>query len=195
MTITQIKKLQGYRIFRDFTWDGLPDFGRYNLVYGWNGAGKTSLSSLLHSVQRRQPLESGVAELVIDGNVVTGTDFANLNTSPIRVFNRDFVDRNVFETPGVALPPVFYLGEDSAEKQRAIISLGEEQDALNKALKELGAEKDAEISLQNTLCTNQARSIRNLLMGDARYNNYEAPRFKELMRTFFHGSAARGVAA
>ncbi|MDR6467560.1 wobble nucleotide-excising tRNase [Paraburkholderia graminis] len=185
MTITQIKKLQGYRIFRDFTWDNLPDFGRYNLVYGWNGAGKTSLSSLLHSVQRRQPLESGVAELAIDGKVLTGAEFAHGNTSPIRVFNRDFVDRNVFETPGVALPPVFYLGEDSAEKQRAIISLREEQDALTKALKEFGAEKDAEISLQNTLCTNQARSIRNLLMGDARYNNYEAPRFKELMRTFF----------
>ncbi|MFM0009199.1 AAA family ATPase [Paraburkholderia sediminicola] len=185
MTITRIQKLQGYRIFRDFTWDSLPDFGRYNLIYGWNGAGKTSLSSLLRSMQRREPLETGAVELVIDGNVVTGSDFANGGTPPIRVFNRDFVDRNVFETPAVALPPVFYLGEDSAEKQREIISLREEQDALKKALTELGAEKDAEISLQNTLCTNQARSIRNLLMGDARYNNYEAPRFKELMRTFF----------
>ncbi|WP_316248454.1 AAA family ATPase [Burkholderia arboris] len=41
MAIVRIQKLQGYRIFRDFTWDGLPDFGRYNLIYGWNGAGKT----------------------------------------------------------------------------------------------------------------------------------------------------------
>ncbi|WP_085504788.1 AAA family ATPase [Burkholderia pseudomallei] len=183
MAIVRIQKLQGYRIFRDFTWDGLPDFGRYNLIYGWNGAGKTSLSSVFRFLQRQQPLETGAVELVIDGNVVTGTDFASGKVPSVRVFNRDFVDRNVFETPGVTLPPVFYLGEDSAEKQREIVALQEEKDALAKELARLTAYKDSETSSQNTFCTSQARSIRNLLLGDVRYNNYEAPRFKQLMRT------------
>jgi hypothetical protein len=34
VAIERIQKLQGYRIFRDFTWGGLPDFGKYNLIYG-----------------------------------------------------------------------------------------------------------------------------------------------------------------
>ncbi|MBC8745348.1 MULTISPECIES: ATP-binding protein [Paraburkholderia] len=182
MTIARIKKLQGYRIFRDFNWDGLPDFGRYNLIYGWNGAGKTSLSSLFRNMQRRQPPESGAVELVIDGNIMTGTDFASGKTVSIRVFNRDFVDRNVFETPGHELPPVFYLGEDSSEKQQQILALLAQREELSKEQMTLSGQKEAATTELNAFCTSQARSIRNLLLGDARYNNYEAPKFKELMR-------------
>jgi predicted ATPase len=51
--ITRIQEIKGYRIFRDFTWptEGLLDFARYNVIYGWNGAGKTSLSNLFHHLQ------------------------------------------------------------------------------------------------------------------------------------------------
>ena len=58
--IRRIQKLQGYRIFRDFKWDGLADFGRYNLIYGWNGVGKTTLSSLFRLLQDKTPPTSGV---------------------------------------------------------------------------------------------------------------------------------------
>lgn len=180
--IKRIQKLQGYRIFRNFTWDGLSDFGRYNLIYGWNGAGKTSLSSLFRSMQKRQPPDSGVIELVIDGDIVTGTDFASGKTPPLRVFNRDFVDRNVFETPGHELPPVFYLGEDSAEKQQQVLTLLEQREELTKRQAALTSWKDDATTELSAFCTSQARSIRNLLLGDPRYNNYEAPKFKELMR-------------
>ncbi|SKC83322.1 Wobble nucleotide-excising tRNase [Burkholderia sp. CF099] len=181
MTITRIQKLQGYRIFRDFTWDSLPDFGRYNLIYGWNGAGKTSLSSLFRHLQRKAPPDAGSAEMVIDGKVVTGTGFASNTLPAVRVFNRDFVDRSVFETPGLELPPVFYLGEDSAAKQQQIVVLLALQDELTKNVAALSEEKAKATAELNTFCTNQARSIRNLLLGDPRYNNYEAPKFKELM--------------
>ncbi|WP_175692142.1 AAA family ATPase [Burkholderia ambifaria] len=182
MKITRIQKLQGYRIFRDFTWSGLPDFGRFNLIYGWNGAGKTSLSTLFRYMQRRTPPDTGAVELMIDGNIITGTDFAAGAIPAVRVFNRDFVDRNVFETPGHELPPVFYLGEDSTEKQQQVLALQAQRDELSKALVDAAAKKEVATTDFNTFCTNQARSIRNLLLGDPRYNNYEAPKFKDLMR-------------
>ncbi|MFB9127108.1 hypothetical protein E2553_39990 [Paraburkholderia dipogonis] len=181
MAITRIQKLQGYRIFRDFKWDGLPDFGRYNLIYGWNGAGKTSLSSLFRYMQRKVLPDTGAVEMVIDGNVVTGTDFASVAIPAVRVFNRDFVDRSVFETPGHELPPVFYLGEDSTEKQQQIVALRAQQDELTNKLAAVAKEKVVATMELNTFCTNQARSIRNLLLGDPRYINYEAPKFKDLM--------------
>ena len=141
MTIQRIQKLQGYRIFRDFRWEGLPDFGRYNLIYGWNGAGKTSLSTLFRSLQQRVSPDTGVVELVVDGTVVSGSDFTSAKLPAIRVFNRDFVDRSVFEMPGQALPPVFYIGEDSAEKQKRIAELQAERDALNVQLSTIEKDK------------------------------------------------------
>jgi len=183
MKLTRIQKLQGYRIFRDFTWDGLPDFGRYNLIYGWNGAGKTSLSTLFRFMQRSSAPDSGAVELVINGQVVTGTDFASGVASAVRVFNRDFVDRNVFEVPGHTLPPVFYLGENSSEKQKRITELREETDKLHIQISAFEKQKFEATAELNSFCTNQARGIRNLLLGDTRYNNYEAPKFKDLMRS------------
>ncbi|RQS50242.1 AAA family ATPase [Burkholderia sp. Bp8986] len=182
MTIQRIQKLQGYRIFRDFRWEGIPDFGRYNLIYGWNGAGKTSISTLFRSLQQKTVPDSGVVEFVIDGNVVTGSDFTSAKLPAIRVFNRDFVNRSVFEMPGQSLPPVFYIGEDSAEKQKRIAELQTKRDELSAQLSANEKKKKAGTDELNAFCTNQARSIRNLLLGDPRYNNYEAPRFKELMQ-------------
>ena len=182
MAIKQIRKLQGYRIFRNFTWNGLPDFSRYNLIYGWNGAGKTSLSTLFRFLQRGEAPDATSVELLLEGGVLNGTDFGSVATPPIRVFNRDFIDRNVFEVPGHELPPVFYLGEDSSSKQKKVTDLLRLQDELNKDVTSTSKRLDAATTEFNSFCTNQARSIRNLLLRDARYNNYEAPRFKELMR-------------
>jgi wobble nucleotide-excising tRNase len=132
-------------------------------------------------MQRNTPPDTGAVEMVIDGNVVTGTDFASAAVPTVRVFNRDFVDRSVFETPGHELPPVFYLGEDSTEKQQKIVALQEQQHKLNKDLAAFAKERNDATTELNTFCTNQARSIRNLLLGDPRYNNYEAPKFRDLM--------------
>ena len=47
MPIDRIAHLRQCGVFRDFTWpQGLPGFARYNLVYGWNATGKTTLSRL-----------------------------------------------------------------------------------------------------------------------------------------------------
>jgi len=177
VAIKQITKIQGYRIFRNFKWDGLPDFGRYNLIYGWNGAGKTSLSTLFRFLQRGEAPDAASVELLLESGVLKGTDFGSVTPSPIRVFNRDFVDRNVFEVPGHELPPVFYLGEDSSNKQKQIAVLLQRRDDLQKQITSTEKVLDAATAEFNTFCTSQARSIRNLLLGDASYNNYEAPKF------------------
>ncbi|SDC54096.1 Wobble nucleotide-excising tRNase [Cupriavidus sp. YR651] len=182
MAIKQITKLQGYRIFRNFKWNELPDFGRYNLIYGWNGAGKTSLSTLFRFLQRGETPDAAYVELLLESGALKGADFGVATSPPIRVFNRDFVDRNVFEVPGHELPPVFYLGEDSTNKQKQVTDLLQLQDDLRKRVTSISKQLETTTADFNSFCTNQARSIRNLLLGDARYNNYEAPKFKELMR-------------
>lgn len=87
-----------FGLFRNFTWDAtqLDDFGRYNLVYGWNYSGKTTLSRVF------QCLEDGSLHRDFAGGVFrftkgdrTTVDSTFIGARPhIRVFNRYFVQRN-----------------------------------------------------------------------------------------------------
>lgn len=182
MKITRLHKAKNYRIFRDFSWpdSGLPDFARFNVIYGWNGVGKTSLSNIFRMVERRSPLTEGEVEILVDERRVSGSDFGSAALPPVRTFNRDSVDRNVFEKPNQQLPPVFYLGEDSVEKQKRIEYLrkecGEKLISIERWAREF---QDASSALE-AFCAEEAKGIKNLLTvsGGGPYNNYNAGHFK-----------------
>ena len=94
--IDRISRLRSCGIFRNFRWPSdLPEFGRYNVVYGWNGTGKTTLSRLFRDLEVARAPEMGDAVLRIDGNDVPGESFSQ-STLQVRVFNRDFIEENVF---------------------------------------------------------------------------------------------------
>ena len=181
MKLSRISKIKDYRIFRDFRWPAdLHDFGRFNIIYGWNGAGKTTLSTLFSQVQLKQPVSEGNVELIFGDRAVSGADLGKVPVPNIRVFNRDFVGRAVFESTGKQLPPVYYFGEDSVEKQRRIVELTEKRDALRNEQASKAAAYALASQARDTYCTDQARSIRNLLTtsGGGPYNNYDARPFK-----------------
>lgn len=184
MKITRIQCIRNHRIFRDFTWPNtLPDFVTFNLIYGWNGSGKTTLSNLFHHLQTKQPLNStdGEIDFRIDGNSVTGSVIPVAALPQVKVFNRDAVDRNVFEAPNSTLPPVYFIGEDSVEKEKRVVALKarlEQVEALKTSWADTktSAESDFE-----RYCQDQARQIKNLLTvsGGGPYNNYDSRRFKQ----------------
>ena len=122
MKLTRITKLR-HRLFRDFAWpNDLHDFGRFNVVYGWNGSGKTTLSAILALLEKRTPLGEGEVELLFDGTTkVTGAQFATARVPELRVFNRDFIAATLASSGGIA--PIYFLGEDSVEKQKALDAL------------------------------------------------------------------------
>jgi wobble nucleotide-excising tRNase len=108
--VTKIKDCPSFVEFRSGT--DLPEFKKYNLIYGWNGSGKTSFSRVLRSFElgenyykhpERVPefefkLKNGKS---IDQNGLTA--FPN-----IKVFNKDFIEDSVFGTSGPK--PIFFLG-------------------------------------------------------------------------------------
>ncbi|WP_244788350.1 AAA family ATPase [Cupriavidus pauculus] len=83
--INRINKLEDYRIYRNFRWREIPDFGKYNLIYGLNGAGKTSLSTLFRFLQTRTVPDVGDVEFVIDGKLVNGKNFRSSRVSAWRL--------------------------------------------------------------------------------------------------------------
>lgn len=182
MKITRLQKAKGYRIFRDFTWPaaGLPDFARFNVIYGWNGAGKTSLSNIFRHIQRKEALTEGQTEVVVDQTRVPGSNFNTAILPAVRTFNRNTVHRNVFEVPNQHLPPVFFLGEDSVEKQKSIEELKKQHDTLVQSVSNWDRKKADASSALEAFCAEEAKGIKNLLTvpGGGPFNNYNAANFK-----------------
>jgi wobble nucleotide-excising tRNase len=185
MKITRIDHISNARVFRRFSWPTggtMADFGRFNLMYGWNGSGKTTLSELLRHLETHEPVDprDGEVQFRIDDQAVRGEGLGTAVLPPVRVFNRNSVDRSVFEAAGGELPPVFVLGEASVEKQQQLDSLARELDTANQDLRD--RQRDWKLAQNDfeSFCTDKARQIKLLLTapGGGPYNNYDARSFK-----------------
>lgn len=180
MRLTRITKIR-HRIFRDFGWPSdLHLFAQFNVIYGWNGCGKTTLSSLLSLVEKKVALTEGEAELEFDASTkVAGSAFASAPLPQVRVFNRDFINATLQFVGGIA--PIYFLGEDSVEKQTQVEKLTNQ---LTSAEAEVdgatSAKRNAETRLDD-FCVAQAKVIKELLTtgNSTAYNNYDKRKFKQ----------------
>ncbi len=176
MTIERISRIKKYRIFQDFTWPAeLSDFKAKNLIYGWNGTGKSTLSNIFRAVEKREPIPEADIEITISGTRITGAEIATSHALPqVRVFNRDFVTESVFTADG-GVTPIFFIGEDSIEKQRRVESLrAEVRSAKQEAAREDEEKKRCEKALEE-FKVSKAKTIKDLLSssgGGNPYNNY-----------------------
>lgn len=183
MKIVRFPKLR-YRVFRDFTWskDLLP-FDRFNLIYGRNGTGKTTLSSLFAHLERRENVTEG--EVVFEfanGTAVSGSELGAKALPEVRVFNRDFIDKAV-RAFGTHLEPIYYIGQDSAEKQARVEGLKEKREGIAARITEAELEKKAAVKAFESFCTERARSISTLLTRSRsdRYSRFNKAHFKRSM--------------
>lgn len=178
--VTKITRLRHPGVLRDFSWPAdLPTFGRYNLIYGWNGSGKTTISNLFRALELRRPPEGEVALTTLSATV-TSDEFAQATLS-VRVFNRDFVSANVFPVGGGEVPPIFVLGEESAEKQAQVEQLKDEKTTAQSKSEAATQEKNKAERALDKHCIDRATVIRETLRssGNNPYNNYDKARYKQ----------------
>jgi wobble nucleotide-excising tRNase len=140
--IRRIQRIMSFGVFDDFQWSpGLPEFKQYNLIYGWNYSGKTTLSRILQCFEKKQvhaDFASASAELVdAAGNQ---HDFSTFGTAPsILVFNSDFVRGNLgFETGSAS--PILVLGAQDIAKEARLKQVTAEAEKL--AAKRVADERD-----------------------------------------------------
>lgn len=180
MVINRIAHLRHPGIFRDFTWRAdLPDFGRYNLIYGWNGSGKTTISRMFHALGAHTAPINGEVTFTIKGHNVRGEEFPHQTTN-VRVFNRDFMRESVFPLDGGDVPPIFIVGKESVEKQKEVEKLKKKLADAGAALQPLQSKKrDAEKALDKH-CIDRATVIRDTLRssGSNPYNNYDKANYR-----------------
>jgi len=195
MKITRINKIKTHRIFRAFTWPSdLQPFAQFNLIYGWNGSGKTTLSSLFRHLQARSAITEGEVEFEIDGIKVAGNTLATAQLPTVRVFNREFITSSIF-TAGRPIDPIYYLGEDSVEKQKQVALLKEDLIKAEKNITTAQSTKLLSEKAMDDFCINKAKVIKELLISakSVKYNNYDKRTFKQAIEKLNKISAATAM--
>ena len=160
--IKRIKAIKNFGIFKDFTWhESIDEFKKYNLIYGWNYSGKTTIARILRSFEVKS-LPSGfdTSEYILideNGTEINHNDLSSHNYH-FRVFNIDFIKENLYWDTQEA-NPLFVLGEKDIDLEKQLKRLNEEIEQLknNKEAKIKEKEK-IENELERSL-TEKAREI------------------------------------
>ena len=182
MAIERIKEFRKCKVFRDFSWPvGLRPFSKFNLIYGLNGTGKTTISRVLRNLELRCPPPEGSVTLVLDGEETTGADFPG-STLPIRVFNRDFITDSVFSVEGGDVPLILVLGTENVAKQKKVETLKQTSTTLQRNLETISSKRQRADREKDRYCIQRGSVIRTLLRGfeNNPYNNYNKRHYNNM---------------
>ncbi|PHS72609.1 MAG: hypothetical protein COB22_04550 [Cycloclasticus sp.] len=112
--ITKITKIKNLGLFNDYSADAaLLDFKKFNLLYGWNGTGKTTLSELFTAFNdgALKDYPSLEYQFKADGQTYSQNTPYDKN---IRVFNQKYIAENVDVISGSA-KSIFILGKENKD--------------------------------------------------------------------------------
>lgn len=191
--IIKINRLTNFANFRQFQWGNNTSFTKYNLLYGWNYSGKTTLSRLFHLLANPTSLSQWQGcqfEVELqNGTKLTQTNLAN--PPNIKVFNRDFIQNN-FQQEHKA-PAVFIVGGNTIHLRNRITRLNEHE-TKTKIIKARLDESHLQLRKElDSLGTTHASSVATLT-GDKTYNRTklaaEVERIKATPQAFILTDAA-----
>ncbi len=160
--ITKINKIKDFGIFKNFNGSSLTEFKTFNLIYGWNYSGKTTLSRIFRCLEKGKLHDDYSSTTFELESVTTKYDHNFLAKPNIRVFNSDFIKENL-KWDVDSIEPIFLLGEENIELQT---ELKQKETDLATVEIELAEDKRLRTEKQNRIngaVTNKARNIGTLL--------------------------------
>lgn len=185
--IKRIIKIKNCPSFIDFKpASDLPEFTKYNLIYGWNGSGKTCFSRVLRSFEVSEnyyehPERQAEFEFKLDnGTSINHKDLTEFKD--IRVFNKDFIEESVF---GVGGPkPIFFLGKESKKDKEKIISIENELEKLRQKYNSKKPIIEKANNNKEKRVQEKAKDIKNALTTTKQdnYRNYYRTNLEEAIR-------------
>ena len=179
MPINRFDKIRNVGLFKDFTWPvDLENFSKFNLIYGGNGTGKTTLSRILDKLGSAAEFEAGT-EITIsaEGKEITELDFS-IPTYGIKVFNRDFVSNYILTEDSTKQ---IIIGQKSVELKRNLKKLENDINDKRDELLDYESKKRIAMEAQDTFMTEQALEISNklTLAGVISYKKYNRASFQK----------------
>lgn len=118
--IKSINKIKNLHVFSDYSRQrDLPALRQLNLIYGFNGTGKTTLTYIFRSLSSGeicQKIDQNVEfEIELDsGSLITEKSALDHFKDKVMVFNEDFIEENLSWKNGTA-KPVFFIGQQQIE--------------------------------------------------------------------------------
>lgn len=143
LKITKIAKIDNFGIFENFDWDSnlsyqnrnrteIYDFKDINIIYGRNYSGKTSLSKIIRSLEKKiTPAKYDNPNFKIelsDGSVISQNNLPTF-THPIHVYNSDFVKENLR-----------FIHDENADIESFSVTLGGDNQQTLERIQELNNE-------------------------------------------------------
>lgn len=183
MKIKRINRITDIGIYKDFSWknENLSDFKDFNLIFGWNYSGKTTLSRIFDCLRdpKMAARLGGTFELV-DEN---GNNFSSKNvpeSQNCRVFNRDFIEKNFRQSDFHKAPAVFIVGDKAANTRRRIDDLKSRKRCVDLIATKFGEGiKDWDHRVNDGLKREAARSIGELVSD----RNFNRLKLDEILQT------------
>lgn len=185
MIIKKIIKIKNTGILQDFNWSNLKistedardlDFKEINLIFGWNGTGKTTLSRVLRNFElgkvckKLEKYENSQYEIELaNGSKLSHLDLENKKN--IRVFNKDFIEENIFqdmEQDGRSVKPIYYLGDKKIELTQERKEKEKKQKDLDDTKIDLKEKERAKERFES----NTAKNIKDILLGIKKFQHY-----------------------
>lgn len=175
--IRRIQQIKAFGVFADFQWpQGLPEFKQFNLIYGWNYSGKTTLSRVFRCFEQKIPhVDFAGAQVQLKAEDGTLHHLSVPHAAPVfRVFNSDFIRENLSFADGSAAP-ILVLGAEDIAKQEALKAKRAERETLNSSMesnvrKKNGAADDIEKAL--------TKYARDFIKNPLAEVNYDKRRFE-----------------
>lgn len=174
--ITKIKKIKNLGIFLDYSVSNtLTEFKKYNLIYGWNGSGKTTLTRLFDCFQDGRHGEYPNLEYELECGATRFRQGQPCDKK-IRVFNQDYVSKNIKILEGKANSISVVLGAENAHiieqiKSDEKLLSGDpdvpERKGLLQEFREADALKKSKETEKNQKFTDIARTIGAAFGGEA----------------------------
>ena len=174
------------------------DFARVNVIYGGNGSGKSTLAHVFDEMAGQGSTNVGVQVEVSgpDGGTRRVTDRADSFWSRLRVFNKEFVSRNLrFDVDGRSdALPLLVLGEPNVESDKRLAEISARLETISGELSDALEASSGAKRAASKLATDTARTIGQELQSvGGRYESrkYDARRVKEALASVDPETATR----
>jgi wobble nucleotide-excising tRNase len=175
--IRRVQQIKSFGIFSEFQWPAaLPEFKRFNLIYGWNYSGKTTLSRAFRCFEQQQCHPDFPAAQVQLKSYDGATHHLSIphTAPPFRVFNTDFVRENIsFDSASAS--PILVLGAEDIAKQELLKNKKAERDVLAQKRDANHTKISEKVSAIEKALTKAAR---DLIKNQLSVPNYDKTRFE-----------------
>lgn len=154
-----ISSIKDFGVFNNFTGGTLPEFAAFNLIYGWNYSGKTTLSRVFRCLEDGA-LHPDYPNARFDVVHADGTQYDHAFATPcnVRVFNEDFRKAHLRWDDADGFNPILLLGAENIERRDNLVQKQTQRAQLDDQRKAAVAEAkrlDDRISKAETDCASQ----------------------------------------